>query len=281
MALRICLCASRVMQTVISGILCPSSQFKWISMSGFSLVLKSNFLTLVNNSSASAMKNALLKLSYVYQCVGCDSFHLQSLARTVSNVYVNSMKDRYPAHDRISAVLTTVSEELPDVPLFLSLHNLCSTLKCTSPSAVMFRSAVINAGYSISGTHVNPLGLKSDAPMSVIWDIMRYWVKNHCVKDQAPDQSGSVILAKEPTLQANFARAVASLSKAQTKKMARFLPNPEKHWGLKRRAVLRLQVSMLLCWAGMEAIVNLKRWALRIDVQIHCEVKPSAPMQVE
>lgn len=68
------------------------------------------------------------------------------------------------------------SQELHDIPLFLSLHNLCATLKCTSPSAVIFRSAVINAGYRISGTHVNPLGLKTDAPMNVIWDIMRCWV---------------------------------------------------------------------------------------------------------
>jgi len=74
-------------------------------------------------------------------------------------------------------------QELPDVPLFLSLHNLCATLKCTSPSAIIFRSAVINAGYRISGTHVNPLGLKSDAPMDVIWDIMRCWVIDHtCLK---------------------------------------------------------------------------------------------------
>ncbi|KAI9120831.1 hypothetical protein K1719_007864 [Acacia pycnantha] len=233
-------------------------------------------------TSASAMKNTPLKLSYVYQCIGCDSFHLQTLARAMSKnnsvrylpgfgpavpqecsdcgkkfnmggpiwsapihdqewvasmlADVKSMKDCYPAFDRISAVLTTISEELPDVPLFLSLHNLCSTLKCTSPSAVIFRSAVINAGYRISGTHVNPLGLKSDAPMVVIWDIMRCWVKNHPVKAQPPDQPGSVILAKEPVLQANFARAVASLSKAQAKKVARFLPNPERHWGPKLRA---------------------------------------------
>ncbi|KAJ0712300.1 putative tRNA (guanine(26)-N(2))-dimethyltransferase [Helianthus annuus] len=233
-------------------------------------------------TSASAMKNTPLKLSYVYQCVGCDSFHLQPIGRTVSKntsvrylpgfgpvvpqecsdcgkkynmggpiwsdpihdqdwvssilADVKAMKNRYPAFDKISAVLTTISEELPDVPLFLSLHNLCGTLKCTSPSAVIFRSAVINAGYRISGTHVNPLGLKSDAPMDVIWDIMRCWVKNHPVKEQSPDQSGSVILAKEPVLQANFARAVASLSKAQSKKVARFLPNPERHWGPKLRA---------------------------------------------
>ncbi|XP_076941810.1 tRNA (guanine(26)-N(2))-dimethyltransferase 2-like [Bidens hawaiensis] len=233
-------------------------------------------------TSASAMKNTPLKLSYVYQCVGCDSFHLQPIGRTVSKntsvrylpgfgpvvpqecsdcgkkynmggpiwsdpihdqdwvtsilADVKAMKNRYPAFNRISAVLTTISEELPDVPLFLSLHNLCGTLKCTSPSAVIFRSAVINAGYRISGTHVNPLGLKSDAPMDVIWDIMRCWVKNHPVKEQSADQSGSVILAKEPVLQANFAQAVASLSKAQSKKVARFLPNPERHWGPKLRA---------------------------------------------
>ncbi|XP_052205235.1 probable tRNA (guanine(26)-N(2))-dimethyltransferase 2 isoform X2 [Diospyros lotus] len=233
-------------------------------------------------TSASAMKNTPLKLSYVYQCTGCDSFHLQPLGRTVSKnnslrylpgfgpvvpqecsdcgkkfnmggpiwsapihdqewvtstlADVKSMKDRYPAYDRISAVLTTISEELPDVPLFLSLHNLCATLKCTSPSAVIFRSAVINAGYRISGTHVNPLGLKTDAPMDVIWDIMRCWIKNHPVKAQPSDQAGSVILAKEPVLAANFARAVASLSKAQAKKIARFLPNPERHWGPKLRA---------------------------------------------
>lgn len=250
-------------------------------------------------SSASVMKETPLKLSYVYQCVGCDSFHLQQLGRTVTKnnsvkyypgygpavpqectdcgkrfnmggpiwsapihdqEWVNSiltdvkaMKDRYPAYDRIIAVLTTVSEELPDVPLFLCLHNLCGTLKCTSPSAVIFRSAVLNAGYRTSGTHASPLGLKTDAPMSVIWDIMRCWVKNHPVKPQPPDQSGTVILSKEPELQANFTRAIASLSKAQAKKVARFLPNPERHWGPKLRAgrqVTSKHVSLL----GPEAV---------------------------
>ncbi|VFQ69306.1 unnamed protein product [Cuscuta campestris] len=37
-------------------------------------------------TSASAMKNTPLKLSYVYQCIGCDSFHLQPIGRTVSKV---------------------------------------------------------------------------------------------------------------------------------------------------------------------------------------------------
>lgn len=35
-------------------------------------------------SSGNEMKNSPLKLSYVYQCVGCESYHLQSLGRTAT-----------------------------------------------------------------------------------------------------------------------------------------------------------------------------------------------------
>uniref|UniRef100_A0A453IE40 tRNA (guanine(26)-N(2))-dimethyltransferase n=1 Tax=Aegilops tauschii subsp. strangulata TaxID=200361 RepID=A0A453IE40_AEGTS len=110
-------------------------------------------------TSASEIKNTPLKLSYVYQCAGCDSFHLQSLGRTVTKnnslkhapgigpvvpqecsdcgkkfnvggpiwsapihdqdwvlstlTDVRQMKDRYPAYNKITSVLTTVSEVLP------------------------------------------------------------------------------------------------------------------------------------------------------------------------
>jgi tRNA (guanine26-N2/guanine27-N2)-dimethyltransferase len=37
-------------------------------------------------------------------------------------------------------------------------------------------------------------------------------------------------------MQANFSRAVAAVSNAQAKKVNRFLPNPERHWGPKIRA---------------------------------------------
>lgn len=67
-------------------------------------------------------------------------------------------------------------QELPKAPLFVSLHNLCATLKCINPTIATFQSAIRNAGYQISGSHVDPLALKTDAPMSVIWDIMRCWV---------------------------------------------------------------------------------------------------------
>lgn len=40
----------------------------------------------------------------------------------------------------------------------------------------MFRSALMNQGYRVSSSHTNPQAVKTDAPHSAIWDIMREWV---------------------------------------------------------------------------------------------------------
>ncbi|KAG2245533.1 hypothetical protein Bca52824_085161 [Brassica carinata] len=292
-------CHEMALRILLASIESHANRYKRYIVPVLSVQMDFYVRVFVCYTSASAMKNTPLKLSYVYQCIGCDSFHLQPVGRSlpknnsvrylpaigpvvaqecnhcgkkynmggpiwsapihdqewVTSILnsVKSMKDRYPAYERIYAVLTTISEELVDVPLFLSLHNLCATLKCISPSAAMFRSAVINANYRISGTHVNPLGMKTDAPMEVIWDIMRCWAKNHPIKAQAPELPGSVILSKEPSHQVDFSRHVGSLSRAQVKKVARFLPNPEKHWGPKLRAGRQI-TSKHVSLIGHEAV---------------------------
>uniref|UniRef100_A0A3B6C090 tRNA (guanine(26)-N(2))-dimethyltransferase n=1 Tax=Triticum aestivum TaxID=4565 RepID=A0A3B6C090_WHEAT len=236
-------------------------------------------------TSASTVKSSPLKFSHVYQCVGCNSFHLQNVGRINSKdkrniplpnfcpivpqecsecggkfvmggpIWSDPIHDRdwaasilsniratsglYQAYAKISAILTSVSEELPNAPLFVSLHSICATLKCTNPTMVMFHSAIRNAGYEISGSHADPLALKTDAPMSVIWDIMRCWVKLHPVKSQPENLPGSRILSQEPQLQASFSQATGGLV---ARKSPRFLPNPEKHWGPKMKAGRPLKI---------------------------------------
>lgn len=233
-------------------------------------------------TSAKMIKATPSKLSYVYQCVGCDSYQFQPVGRIAyknnSARYMpangpsilpdckecgkhfnmggpmwaapihdpawiqstlsaaTAAKKRYPAFDKLHSILTAVSEELVDVPLYLNLHSMSATLKCTPPSATLFRSAVANAGYRISSSHANPLGVKTDAPMEVLWDIMRCWVKTHPVKSQAEMTPGTVILSREPKLEANFSKVNSALSRAQAEGVARFLPNPEENWGPKPRA---------------------------------------------
>ena len=59
---------------------------------------------------------------------------------------LQARKSEYQAFDRIQGLLTAVSEELPDVPLYFSLHDIAHTCKTTPPRSEVMRSAIVNAG---------------------------------------------------------------------------------------------------------------------------------------
>ncbi|KAH8046499.1 N(2),N(2)-dimethylguanosine tRNA methyltransferase [Aureococcus anophagefferens] len=85
-----------------------------------------------------------------------------------------------PLHDpRIHGMLTAVSEELLDVPLYYTLPDLCSALHCASPKMAEVRAALTHAGYRVSQHHREPDAIKTDAPPRVLWDVFRCWVKKH------------------------------------------------------------------------------------------------------
>lgn len=156
---------------------------------------------------------------------------------------LGSNASSYPAAPRVKALLTTVAEELPDAPLYYSLHALAKTVATAPPPADTFRSALVNAGFRVSCTHANPLGVKTNAPPHVVWDVMRCWARSQFgeakladkLKAAGPDAVFSKVMGREPGAKANFARAQGALSASRTAGTARFLPNPEAHWGPKSR----------------------------------------------
>ncbi len=171
----------------------------------------------------------------------------------------------------IHGLLTSVSEELDDVPLYYDLANLSHTLGCASPPTKQFKSALVNAGYRVSGYHKEPLAIKTDAPNSVVWDVMRAWCKENPPKMKSkkkqnkmnkrkriknnkgevveengeqnstegatnstpPLSAGEKILAKESTIKVDFTMAADIKN---TKKALRFPMNPEANWGPKKAA---------------------------------------------
>ena len=150
--------------------------------------------------------------------------------------FVRSRRARFAAFDKIQGLLVSCSEELPDTPLYFNLHDVCKTLRTTPMRAETLRSALINGGYRVSGTHCTPLGLKTDAPWDVIWDIMRCWVADHPVK-AAPGSNAEKILSKAPQHKANFSRAASAVQygKKGKAKISRFPANPEANWGPKTK----------------------------------------------
>ena len=103
--------------------------------------------------------------------------------------------------------------------------------------ARQYHNLLSSAGYRVSSTHANPLGVKTDAPPEIVWDVMRAWAKQHANPKRQPDPDSyhDKILNKTPTIEVDFSRASAALSAARTNKIARFPLNPEANWGPKRR----------------------------------------------
>lgn len=94
---------------------------------------------------------------------------------TDNNVEFKNIKMDKELH----GLLTMVSEELNDVPLYYVLPDLCHTLGCSTPPMKMFKAALLNAGYRVSGYHKEPQAVKTDAPNHVVWDILRVWCKDN------------------------------------------------------------------------------------------------------
>ena len=62
---------------------------------------------------------------------------------------VQADKSNFAAYSKVRGLLTSASEELPDVPLYYNLHTMCKTLRVTPPGNSTIRSAIVNAGESI------------------------------------------------------------------------------------------------------------------------------------
>lgn len=142
------------------------------------------------------------------------------------------------AKPRILGLLTAVSEELQDIPLFYDLTELCSIMHCSSPRMDEMKAALINGGYRVSNQHKEPSAVKTDAPPEVVWDIMKCWVAKHPISTKWSSNetlASYKILSKPPIFQANF--TIPPELRAPKKKVSRFPPNPEANWGPKARAV--------------------------------------------
>ena len=96
---------------------------------------------------------------------------------------------------RMRGVLTTISEELKDVPFYYSLASMAHELGCIMPTLTHAFSALVNAGYRVSQFHHEPLAIKTDAPDHVVWDMMRA----HCVL-HPPNMNGGKLKGKAKRL---------------------------------------------------------------------------------
>lgn len=135
--------------------------------------------------------------------------------------------------ERIYGMLSVVSEEL-SLPFYFTLPKLSSVLRCTTPSKKEFCSALLNSGYSVSSTHANPDGIKTDAPFSFIWCVLKETFD--CESLKRTTSISKKILKLETTETISFEKRKEAISESQRKKLVRYQQNPERNWGPKKKA---------------------------------------------
>uniref|UniRef100_A0A8R1IE19 tRNA (guanine(26)-N(2))-dimethyltransferase n=1 Tax=Caenorhabditis japonica TaxID=281687 RepID=A0A8R1IE19_CAEJA len=169
------------------------------------------------------------------------------LAPIHSKEFVNSLlerlkktpeEERLGTHGRLQGVLTMVREELDDV-LYYEHDQLANTVKVSVPKAQSVRSAILNAGFNVSGSHCNPRALKTNAPMQLLWDIYRQVAKDTSVdreKRLSKESAGYHILGQPITNTINFSLHAGAIEQAKKENLVRFQCNKGKNWGPRTQA---------------------------------------------
>jgi tRNA (guanine26-N2/guanine27-N2)-dimethyltransferase len=128
-----------------------------------------------------------------------------------------------------------------DAPLYYTLPELAATLKMVTPPAVEVHAAILNAGYKYSRVHHESTGFKTDAPPTVIWDIMRACAKIRpplASKHKKMGDAAGAILGRASQIAVNFTVPSALARRLAQEKseppVSRFPLNPEQNWGPKR-----------------------------------------------
>ncbi|MBN3301995.1 TRM1 dimethyltransferase, partial [Amia calva] len=162
--------------------------------------------------------------------------NLEFVGRVLAAVSGNP--SRFGTSRRIEGMLSMVTEELQDVPLYYTLDSMSSTLHCNTPSLLQARSALLHAGYRVSLSHACKNALKTDAPPSALWDIMRCWEKLNPVKRERLAETSPAyrILSTEPVLEACFSVREDANPQSRRRHLTRFQENPQANWGPKARA---------------------------------------------
>jgi len=157
----------------------------------------------------------------------------------VTDLKQSLQDDHFQTYPRMVGMLSMVLEELQDIPLFYELARLCNITKQSQGKITLYLSALLNAGYRVSLTHANKHGIKTDAPNSFIWSMMRAWARKEGRKSNLSEGSpGKIIMEKSEDTDDTVCFDEHPLANPESRKnsLKRFQMNPEANWGPKMRS---------------------------------------------
>lgn len=128
-------------------------------------------------------------------------------------------------------------------PFFVIPSALAGILHCKTPTENAIRGALKHLGYRVTRSHTQPGSIKTSAPWSVIWTVMREWVRQKApIKEESLKEgtAGWHILHKSPPaepVEVIFDEEFGAADRNKAgKRLTRYQVNPTPNWGPMTRA---------------------------------------------
>jgi len=139
---------------------------------------------------------------------------------------------------RMHGMLTMIQEEVPDAPLYFIQDKMCGVVGTRPVKLTVFMSALLNAGYRVSQSHCAKGSLKTDAPASVVWDVVRAIEKQYPISAarRERDRVAQAVLGRESKIVVDFSPHPAAQPMSRERALLRFQRNPLPNWGPQSRA---------------------------------------------
>ncbi|KAK0701750.1 S-adenosyl-L-methionine-dependent methyltransferase [Lasiosphaeria miniovina] len=126
-------------------------------------------------------------------------------------------------------------------PFYFHPSRVAGILHCASPPERKLKGALRSLGYRVTRSHCKPGSIKTDAPWSAIWHVMREWVRQEAPVTEAnikPGCAGYRLLGLDKPGRTEAGdqgpKVVFDESLGRdtaTTKLVRYQQNPREHWG--------------------------------------------------
>jgi tRNA (guanine26-N2/guanine27-N2)-dimethyltransferase len=148
---------------------------------------------------------------------------------------IEDEKNKFPGVSswvKLKGLLYGIKTELKNVPLFYTIPGLTRSFKVSPPKLRVFYHWLKQLGFQVSGSHTTPNAIKTDAPASVVFDLVRIYVQQ-----LSPSHSleKAISLQIPEGIEIDFNIKLEE-SKNSMEKIPIYIPNPAAFWGPKPRA---------------------------------------------
>jgi len=162
----------------------------------------------------------------------------QQLFELIKTEQFSKLKTSRKIYGMLHAVLQ--EKELGDRPLGFNIELLSKSVQASTPDKLSMMAALEELGYRMTGSYIHEGQFKTDAPFSVLYDVLTSWKAKQAGPERllqnVTEQYKLNILNREPVIVPTWSHEL----KEKHQHVPQFFPHETKHMGPKGKPMKRI-----------------------------------------